>query len=252
MNRIGMIIPSSNTVVEPITTKLLSEYSDISVHFARFGVTTIEVSDEARRRFSEDALLEAAKLLNDADMDVIAYNATSGGWLGMEWDTRLCDRIGGLTGKPATTALLSLLEAMDYCRIGSFCYVSPSTESIVQSAIAQFERKGYSCTGSRGFGITMNRESSNIKADDILAAVEDIWVPNTDAIVLSGTNMRGSACAARLEEHYEVPVLDTVDTVLWQCMRLLGLSHNRVGFGASWMNEAKNFANKQMEGITYE
>ena len=42
MRRIGMLTPSSNTVLEPTTAQLAVPYSDqFSVHYARIAVTKI-------------------------------------------------------------------------------------------------------------------------------------------------------------------------------------------------------------------
>ncbi|MDR3496087.1 MAG: Asp/Glu/hydantoin racemase, partial [Ancalomicrobiaceae bacterium] len=39
--RIGMLTPSSNTVLEPVTSRILAGLADVSVHFSRFRVTAI-------------------------------------------------------------------------------------------------------------------------------------------------------------------------------------------------------------------
>ena len=39
--RIGILTPSSNTALEPLTTAIVAGLPDVSVHFARFTVTEI-------------------------------------------------------------------------------------------------------------------------------------------------------------------------------------------------------------------
>ncbi|MBC8831734.1 Asp/Glu/hydantoin racemase, partial [Escherichia coli] len=63
-------------------------------------------------QFDDDKIIQAAMLLADAKVDVIAWNGTSSGWLGFEADERLCERITAATGIPATTSVLALNEIL--------------------------------------------------------------------------------------------------------------------------------------------
>ena len=83
---LGMLTPSSNTVLEPVTTAILQELDHVSAHFSRFRVTEISLSAAALGQFDDRPLLTAAELLADANVDVIAWNGTSAGWLGFERD----------------------------------------------------------------------------------------------------------------------------------------------------------------------
>ena len=42
---LGMLTPSSNTVLEPMTVEMLRGLDDVSAHFGRFRVTEISLSD---------------------------------------------------------------------------------------------------------------------------------------------------------------------------------------------------------------
>ena len=90
-----MLTPSSNTVLEPVSQAMLAGVPEVSVHFARFRVTEISLRDEASAQFQQARLLEAADLLADAKVDVIAWNGTSASWLGFDADRRLCEQIRG-------------------------------------------------------------------------------------------------------------------------------------------------------------
>src|SRR5579871_236809 len=110
--RLGMLTPSSNTVLEPITTAIIGGLPEVSVHFARFPVTEISLRDGALGQFDPEKILQAARLLADAQVHVIGWNGTSSGWLGFESDERLCRLITEATGIPATTSVLALNEIL--------------------------------------------------------------------------------------------------------------------------------------------
>jgi len=59
---LGMLTPSSNTTLEPITTAMLAGLSEVSIHFSRFPVTEIALSDRALEQFEEAPILRAAEL----------------------------------------------------------------------------------------------------------------------------------------------------------------------------------------------
>src|SRR6202795_1344676 len=109
---LGMLTPSSNTVLEPISQAMVAGLPEVSVHFSRFKVTEIALSASALAQFDDSEILRAAELLAHAKVDVIGWNGTSSGWLGFEADVRLC---GGLTLAPgicADTSMLGLNEVL--------------------------------------------------------------------------------------------------------------------------------------------
>ena len=109
--RLGMIAPSSNSVLEPVTYAMLTGVSGISAHFSRFRVTEIALDAEALDQFHPSRMLPAADLLADAKVEAMAWNGTSASWLGIERDRSLCEAISARTGKPATTSTLACIDA---------------------------------------------------------------------------------------------------------------------------------------------
>src|ERR1700712_171435 len=112
--RLGMLTPSSNTALEPITSAMLAGSMDISAHFSRFKVTEIALSEQALGQFDDGEILRAAELLAHAKVDVIAWNGTSASWLGFDRDEALCERITGATGIKACTSVLAFREIFQH------------------------------------------------------------------------------------------------------------------------------------------
>ncbi|TFI17788.1 Asp/Glu/hydantoin racemase, partial [Herbaspirillum sp. 3C11] len=44
---LGMLTPSSNTTLEPVTTAMIADIPEASAHFGRFRVTEIALSNQA-------------------------------------------------------------------------------------------------------------------------------------------------------------------------------------------------------------
>ena len=55
--RLGMLTPSSNTTLEPVTTAMLAGLPSVSLHFSRFRVTEIAVTPGALAQFDDRPIL---------------------------------------------------------------------------------------------------------------------------------------------------------------------------------------------------
>jgi len=218
---IGMLTPSSNTVLEPVTSAMLAEVEGASAHFSRFRVTQIGLSEAALSQFDDRPILEAASLLADADVDVIAWNGTSGGWLGFEADRRLCERITSETGKPATTSVLSLLEAFERAGVKRFGLVTPYTGDVQSRIMDNFAAAGFQCVSERHAGIHINAEFSGVGSQWIRDMVRRSASEGEPQVITTFcTNLRAAPLVDGMEREINLPIYDTVATSVWKCLKI--------------------------------
>jgi maleate isomerase len=220
--RIGMIVPSSNTCLEPQTYRILGGRTDVTVHFTRIPVTRIALDDSSDRQFDPTVMQEAAGLLATADVDVIAWNGTSGSWLGSAHDRDLVAGITGATGIPATTSTLAYLEAFRTFgteRIGLF---TPYTEDVNHRVIASYEREGIKTVDHRALGLSDNEAFARVTDDEMRPGSLELAAAAPDALVYLCTNLYGANISAEIEDTTGVPVLDSVAVTLWHALKLAG------------------------------
>ena len=75
--KVGFIVPSSNTAVEPITQAIFqSMKTNIICIFTRIQVTTVGTDSKNTSQFSTLKMVDAALLLADAEPDCILWNGT--------------------------------------------------------------------------------------------------------------------------------------------------------------------------------
>ena len=211
--RLGMILPSSNTVVEPVASAMVSALPDVGVHFSRFALTAVQVENPAAAYYDSGALLAAAKLLADARCHVITWNGSAGGLVGFDRDRQLCREIEDATGVPATTASLSLLEQFRLARVRRFAMVTLNPPEMNQTIANNFSREGFDCVAStHRTDITDNFAMAQVPPEEIAA-----WAlacagesHNADALIIYGTNTRGAPVARTLERKLGIPVYDSV------------------------------------------
>ncbi|GAB5078213.1 maleate cis-trans isomerase family protein [Arthrobacter sp. AD-310] len=220
--RIGMIVPSSNTCLEPQTYRILGARTDVTVHFTRIPVTRIALDASSDRQFDPSLMREAARLLATADVDVIAWNGTSGSWLGPGHDRDLIQEITAATGIPATTSTLAYLEAFRTFgteRIGLF---TPYTEDVNRQVIAAYEREGIKTVDHRALGLSDNESFARVTDDEMRPGSLELAAAAPDALVYLCTNLYGANITAGIEQSTGVAVLDSVAVTLWHALKLAG------------------------------
>jgi maleate isomerase len=220
--RLGMLTPSSNTVLEPVTARIVAGLSDVTVHFSRFRVTEIGLDVAALSQFHERPMLAAAELLADAKVDVISWNGTSAGWLGLDSDRRLCDRIRSVTGISASTSVLTLFEILRRRREKSVGLVTPYTDDVQNAIVAGFAREGVEVIAERHLRIRDNYSFGEVSDQTLIKMIGDVAVRRPDAIVVFCTNLAAAPFVAALEARYEVAIHDSVAAAIYGALNAVG------------------------------
>lgn len=222
--RIGMLTPSSNTVLEPATNALVSPIAHkVGVHFGRFRVTRIALDGDSDQQFAEEPILGAADLLTDARPSLIAWNGTSASWRGFDTDKRLCGMIKERTGCPATSAIVGLNEALALFGVRRLGLVTPYTEDVESAIAANYARIGIDVVAARHSGLSDNYAFGTIGAATVREMCRQVAAEGAEAVAVVCTNMRGPLVARAVEDEYDVPVIDSIAVTLWTALRKLGV-----------------------------
>ncbi len=226
--RLGMLTPSSNTVLEPVTAAMLADLPDVTAHFARFRVTRIGLDDADDAQFAQAPILAAADLLADAKVDAIAWNGTSASWLGFDRDERLRDAIRAGTGVAACTAVLAFRDVFAATGVERVGLVTPYTGDVQARIAANWGAAGFPCGAERHFGLSDNFSFATVDPVTIADAVRAV-APACDAVAIVCTNLNGAGLAADLERETGRPVYDSIAVTLWGSLRLAGVDARRLG-----------------------
>lgn len=216
--RLGMLTPSSNTVLEPVTYSLVAGFPDVTVHFARFEVVEISLASGSVAQFNDGPILEAARLLSHAKCHSITWNGTSASWLGFDRDEQLVSRVSAATGIPAATCVLAyrrLFRAFGFKRVG---LVTPYTSDVQQRIRENLGRAGIHCSAERHGGLKENYAFAEVSEREIEAMTRAVIAEGCDAAAIVCTNLNGAAVAQRLSRELGVPVLDSVVVALWAAL----------------------------------
>jgi maleate isomerase len=226
--RIGVLTPSSNTALEPLTSRILSGLPEVTVHFARFKVIQIALSETALAQFDDERILQAAELLADAKVDVIGWSGTAAGWMGFEADEILCQRIFERTGVPATTSVLALNDIFARTGCISFALVSPYTPDVQDKIVANYAAAGYRCVAEQHLGLDDNFSFGDVSEATLTRMIQETAAAAPDAIVTFCTNLWAAHLVPELEQKLDVPIYDTVSTVLWKALVMGNIDPTRI------------------------
>lgn len=232
--KVGMLTPSSNTVLEPVCSRIICGMEQkVTVHYARFTVTQISLEQASMHQFEFEPMLRAACELADADVDVIAWNGTSGGWLGLERDVRLCEAITRETGIPATTSMLSQVESMKKNGVKTLNLITPYITQLNEKIKEQYQECGFDTVEMIGLSQTCNRSFSLVSPKSIEQLCLEHFQPGSaDALSIVCTNFPGVWCAEELEEKLKTTVYDTIATVMCKVLDVVGVPHTTIqGWG---------------------
>jgi len=220
---LGMLTPSSNTSLEPLIGAMVAGVPGVTAHFSRFPVTEIALDANVLAQFDDSKILDAAMLLAHAKVDVIAWNGTSGGWLGFDADERLCQRITAATGIPATTSVLALNEALRLTDAQRFALVTPYLDEVQARVIGTYRGAGFECVAEQHLKLRDNFSFSEVTEAQLDEMVAHVAAAKPKVISTFCTNLNAAHRVPEWERRHGIPVYDTVSTALWQSLRMAGV-----------------------------
>lgn len=227
--RLGMIVPSSNTVFEPEAARLLVAWPGVSLHFSRVRVTSVSLAEPSLAQFNLKQMCFSASLLADARVDVVVWAGTAGLWLGLQHDRAMVDAISALTGVPATTSTLAILQACRDAGASSIALATPYEPDVVARIGETFAREGMAVVAERHLGVRDNYSFGLVSPAtvrdmvlDLAGTGRDSPAGSIDAVVVACTNLAAATIADELRQVTGVPVVDSIEATVSHALSLAG------------------------------
>ena len=229
---LGILTPSSNTVLEPLTSEMLRGVPEASAHFGRFAVTSIALSEGALAQFATPEVVKAAELLEHAKCQVIGWSGTSSSWLGFDSDNRLCKSIESSTSARACTSVLAFNEILQKTGARRLGLVSPYTDEVQAAIILNYQNAGYEIVAEQHSGLEDNYSFSEVSSSQLELMIREVATLKPEAILIMCTNLRGAPLVEELEMELGIAIYDSVATVVWKALQLSGIDTGRIkGWG---------------------
>jgi maleate cis-trans isomerase len=212
--RIGMIIPSVNSMTEPQFNHLAPPGLGVYVARAR-------VAGEWKRPLPQmaDEIAGAAKLLSDVAPDLIVFHCTDTSMTqGPQGEDRILDIVKEAAGVEALATSRLVLEALQVLGIKRLVVLSPYRSN--QAVLDYLKATGFVVVHDVALGLK-SLEFANVTPREWTELARQHDRPEADGIFLSCTNTTQIEAVAEIERALGKPVVNSNQAVLFGCVKRL-------------------------------
>jgi len=232
--RIGFVVPSTNTTVQPEVDALRPR--GVTFHLAR-------VSIRERPLTSEQAFLEHVQAMRDGLGAAIEQVMTCGPdhlvmgvaleafWGGVAQSKRLQAELAGQAGVAVTMGSFATADALRRFGATRIAVLTPHQPRGDEMVRAWFAEEGFEVVRLKGLKCPSPREIAHVQPATIRESLKELDGPEVEALVQVGTNLAGGAVAAEAERWLGKPVLAINTVMTWHALRACGIEDRVVGHG---------------------
>jgi maleate isomerase len=217
-SRVGLIIPSSNRMVEQEMARFFPP--GVTLHVARLRMT-------GPHHMPLDQLLprieEATRTLTDARCDVVAFHCTATSMEeGMAGEERVVAAVSRAGATRATTTATAIRRALDVLGARRIVLVTPYSQTTTQEEAEFLHAAGCEVLHAVGHALA--------GSDAYCAAPPAFWRDATlaaarreaDAYLVSCANIAAMGVIDELERRLGAPVITSNQAVLWDALVRIG------------------------------
>ncbi len=229
-SRLGLIIPSDNTVMESEFNKMLSFSEGFSVHATRVFLEEISVESLLEMK---KGLKRAARELKTAEVNVIIYGCTSGSLIkGSNFDKEIIGEIEEETHIKATTTATAVLHALEIFDVKKIAIGTPYPDPINVKVKEFFEETGYEVTNIIGLNIVPDVDVGKQEPYVAFNLGKNVNTDDADCVFLSCTDFRTIEILEPLEDTLGKPVISSNQASLWETLYLDEQGMSISGYGS--------------------
>lgn len=222
--RIGMIVPSLNTIAEDDFQ--LYAPSNVGVHIHRDRLPRIDgkVTVESLRISNQNAV-QAATFLADMGPSAIAFNCTGASVaMGSSSDKELNERMNVALGIPCTNTMIAIKQALKALHIQKLVHICPFEGESTRIEQDSLREGGFELIKSIGMGFIDARQAALMSPEEIAENARQNDDPDADALLLSCANVRAMEAVEILEDQLDKPVITSNGAMLWHVLKIAGWS----------------------------
>jgi maleate isomerase len=215
--RVGLIVPSTNTVMEPDLYRHLP--NSVTVHTSRMLLEG-SVTVEAEELMLDVYLPECARQIGTLQPDVVVFGCTSAGALrGPAYEQELAEEISRATGAPTVTIMGAVVEELRRLEFNSVAVLTPYSEEINDTIKDSLEASGFTVPYINGMDVRGAFNIAAVTPAEIISYTrEQLKGVESDCLFVSCANLRSVEVLGELEAVAGRPVLTSNQAVL-ECIK---------------------------------
>ena len=206
-HKIGLLVPSSDTVMEPDLWRRLP--LEISLHVARMYLESTTVDGE--EKMLREELIPATQRLASAKPELIVFGCTSAAALhGLEGDAAIAQQVAEVAGCPTLTVTQAAIQEIKRIQPNKIFLFTPYVPELTERLQATFKEAGLPVVGKHGLGLDSDLSIAAVLPDEIRkAVVEEVHSMSEipDCVFISCTTFRAFEAVGEIENELGIPVV---------------------------------------------
>ncbi len=221
--RIGLIIPSSNRMVEQEMVRHVPP--GVVAHVARLRMTGAHRAplDQVMPRIEE-----ATGTLTDARCGIVAFHCTANSTSeGLEGEEKLLLGVRRAGAPLATTTATAIRHAFETLGARRIVMLTPYSAHTTEEEAEFLHKAGYEVIYARGFDMKGSDEYCGTPPQFWRDRAIEAARPDADAYLLSCANISTFPVIEEMEQALNRPVVISNQVVIWDALSLLGVRDRR-------------------------
>lgn len=218
ITRVGLMVPSSNTVMEFDFQRELAGHA--TIHAARMHLGDPVTTE--RERAMLDRALPAAMDLGTLEPDLVVFGCTSAGFLlGRRGDELLRAQLAEEAHAPVVGIIGAIGTSLHERDARSISVFTPYAEELNDLVAHGFRDEGFDVRSIIGLGVQGNLDVGRIEPPEIAREAVNAFVEGSDALAIACTNFRALEIREELERRLDVPVVTANFAALEAVLQLI-------------------------------
>ena len=227
--KVGIVVPHTGSAPEHEFHKYLPEGMTIFTTRVLFEKVDPKGLDEMSRR-----VLDSAKLLGSAGMDIIVFPCTTGSLIrGYGYDQQLIQEIKEVSGaKKAMTTSAAMVRALKAVNAKKVIVTTPYSDEVNAIEKKFMEDNGFEILDIKGLGYTDPLCMPRVTPDMMYNLTKQVLEqhPEADTVFVSCTGLGIIDAVPMMEQDFGRPVITSNQATWWATLRELGIKDD-LGLG---------------------
>ncbi len=217
--RLGIVLPSVNTVVEPWLQSILPAAT--TIHTSRMLLPDRITPQNLAAMDREDGQRAVKQIASCRPQAIIYACVASSVVQGDQYDRHLVAHMQSITGLPCESAAGASVAALRALGAKAIAVVSPYAKDVDTAEHQFLEAYGFRIVASENFGISNSFELADVPVEQMISAGKKI-AHRADAIFLSCMNVYSHFVVEELERLTGLPVVTATTATAWALLRMAG------------------------------
>lgn len=212
--RLGVLVPSGNTTLEPEVWPLLPP--GVSLHVARLKLRA-DTREELQEMLKD--LPAQVDRLADTDPSAVAFACTAGSLLeGPGYDQKIMETMARFCNAPCTTTATAVVAAIREMGLKRIAMLAPYPEWLTEREIEFLQAEGIEVVAHKSLGL--EDSMNNVPPGEIYRLGRAVCHPLADGLFISCTDFPSMAVLPSLERDLGKPVISSTQATLWMLFRM--------------------------------